>query len=172
MFIELIATIFAGIACAGIAMVLNILSGRRFPKWVMPIAAGSGMLAMTITNEYTWYDRTAQELPEGIVVTETVQERGWLRPWTQVWPYTKRFAAVDVANARTNAAVPDQHLLDLYFFGRWSPVDRAPVVIDCAQSRSALLVDGAEFDDVGRIVDAQWQVMEAGDPMLGIVCGS
>ena len=88
MFIELIATIFAGIACAGVAMVLNILTGRRLPKWVMPIAAGAGMIGMTISNEYTWFDRTAERLPEGVEIATMVQEESWIRPWTQVWPYT------------------------------------------------------------------------------------
>ena len=172
MFIELIATIFAGIACAGIAMVLNILSGRRLPKWVMPIAAGSGMLAMTITNEYTWYDRTAHELPEGIVVTQTVEERGWLRPWTQVWPYTKRFAAVDTAATRTNANLPDQRLTDLYFFGRWSPISQAPVLFDCASARSALLIDGANFGADGTVQNADWQALKSDDPLLALVCAA
>ena len=66
MFVELIATIFAGIACAGIAMLLNRLTGRRLPKWIIPIAAGAGMLGMTVSNEYTWYSRTAETLPEGL----------------------------------------------------------------------------------------------------------
>ena len=65
MFVELIATIFAGIACAGIAMALNRLTGRRLPKWIMPIAAGAGMIGMTISNEYTWFGRTAERLPAG-----------------------------------------------------------------------------------------------------------
>lgn len=170
MFIELIATIFAGIACAGIAMVLNIITGRRLPKWVMPVAAGAGMLAMTVSNEYTWYDRTAEELPEGIEVAMTVQEQSWLRPWTQVWPYTKRFAAVDLGTARSHEQLPEQRLADLYFFGRWSPVNQAPVLFDCAGGRSALLIDGAEFAADGSVENAAWQAMERDDPVLKLVC--
>ena len=60
MFVELIATIVAGIACAGLVMPLNISTGRRLPKWMMPVAAGLGMIGMTISNEYTWYARTAE----------------------------------------------------------------------------------------------------------------
>lgn len=172
MFIELIATIFAGIACAGIAMVLNIMTGRRLPRWFMPIAAGAGMLGMTITNEYTWYDRTAAELPDGITVAQTVEEQGWLRPWTQIWPYTKRFVAVDQGTARTNAAQPDQRLIDLYFFGRWSPVDRAPMLFDCANTRSALLIDGAQFANDGSVVDPEWQTLEADDPVFSVACST
>lgn len=170
MFVELIATVFAGIACAGIALVLNLVSGRRLPKWVMPVAAGLGMIGMTISNEYTWFGRTAERLPEGVTIAMTVDEHSWLRPWTKLWPYTKRFVAVDTATARKNDNLPDQRLVDLYFFGRWSPVNQAPMLFDCADARSALLIDGARFAADGTVADADWQVMPADDPVLKLVC--
>lgn len=170
MFVELIATIFAGIACAGLAMLLNILIGRRLPKWITPVAAGLGMLGTTISNEYTWFGRTADSLPEGLEIAMTVDEQSWFRPWTQVWPYTKRFVAVDTGTARANERVPDQKLADLYFFGRWSPINQAPVLFDCANARSALLIDGAEFAEDGTVPDADWQSMPADDPILKLVC--
>ena len=90
------------------------------------------MIGMTISNEYTWFGRTAERLPEGVEIAMTVEEQSWLRPWTQVWPYTKRFVAVDTGTARTNENLPDQRMADLYFFGRWSPVNQAPMIFDCA----------------------------------------
>ena len=172
MFLELIATVFAGIACAGIAMLLNLLTGRRLPRWLIPVAAGGGMIAMTVTSEYTWFGRTAEQLPPGVEIAATVEERTWLRPWTRLWPYTKRFVAVDTATARTNANLPDQHLVDLYFFGRWSPINKAPMLLDCAAARSAVLIDGATFAEDGTVVDASWQIMPPDDPILKLVCGS
>ncbi|MEJ6401965.1 hypothetical protein [Yoonia sp. 2307UL14-13] len=170
MFVELIATVFAGVACAGIAMLLNIATGRRLPKWIMPVAAGLGMIGMTISNEYTWFDRTAARIPEGVEIAMTVDEQSWLRPWTKAWPYTKRFVAVDTATARKNTNLPDQRLADLYFFGRWSPVNQAPMLFDCAGGRSALLIDGADFADDGSVADADWQAMPDSDPILKLVC--
>ncbi len=170
MFIELIATVFAGIACAGIAMLLNRVTGRRLPRWITPVAAGLGMLAMTVTNEYTWFDRTADELPDGIEIAMTVENQSWFRPWTRLYPYVERFVAVDTGTARTNAAFPDQRLADLYFFGRWSPVNQAPMLFDCASARSALLIDGAEFDEDGAVVDPAWEGMPEDDPILELVC--
>ena len=170
MFIELIATVFAGIACAGIAMFLNIITGKRLPKWIIPVVAGLGMIGMTISNEYTWFDRTAEQLPEGVTIAMKVEEQSWGRPWTQLWPYTKRFVAVDTATAQTNANLPDQRLADLYFFGRWSPVNQAPMLFDCTGARSALLIDGATFAADGTVTDADWQHMPAGDPILKLVC--
>ncbi|MFQ6547842.1 hypothetical protein AADZ90_007780 [Aestuariibius sp. 2305UL40-4] len=170
MFVELIATVFAGIACAGVAMLLNRLTGRRLPRWITPVAAGAGMLAMTISNEYTWFERTAERLPDGIEIAMTVDEQSWLRPWTQLRPYTKRFVAVDTGMARTHDAVPDQRMADLYFFGRWSPVNQAPMLFDCGAGRSALLIDGAEFAEDGTVSNADWQAMPANDPILKLVC--
>lgn len=172
MFVELIATIFAGIACAGVVMLLNLLTGRRLPKWLMPVAAGAGMIGMTVLNEYTWYERTAERLPEGVEIASTVEEQSWLRPWTQIWPYTKRFVAVDTGTARRNDKLPDQRLADLYFFGRWSPVNQAPMLFDCAGTRSALLIDGAEFAEDGTVTNADWEAMPKDDPILKLLCGT
>lgn len=171
MFVELIATVFAGIACAGVALLLNMVTGRRLPKWVMPVAAGLGMIGMTISNEYTWFDRTAERLPDGVNIAMTVKEQSWMRPWTQVWPYTKRFVAADTATTRTHADLPDQRLTDLYFFGRWSPVTQAPMLFDCAAARSAVLIDGASFGEDGTVENAEWETMPADDPILKLVCG-
>ena len=172
MFIELIATIFAGIGAAGLVMVLNLVTGKRLPRWLMPVAAGAGMIGMTISNEYTWFGRTADRLPDGVEIAMTIDEQSWLRPWTQVAPYTKRFVAVDMANLRRNDAQPDQRLVDLYFFGRWSPVNQTPMLIDCTGARSAILIDGASFAADGSVSDADWQTMPGDDPILTMVCGT
>ena len=172
MFFELIATIVAGFACAGVVMLINRAAGRRLPRWFTPVAAGLGMIGMTISNEYTWFDRTAETLPTGVEVAVTVEEQSWLRPWTQLWPYTKRFAAVDTAATRTNDAFPDQRMTDLYFFGRWSPVSKAPMLFNCADAASAVLIDGASFDASGGVVDADFRAMPPDDPVLKLVCGT
>jgi hypothetical protein len=170
MFIELLATIFAGIAAAGLMMIVNIATGRHLPRWLTPVAAGIGMIAATISNEYTWYDRTASALPEGVEVALTVEEQSWIRPWTQAWPYTERFVAVDTGTARRNQNLPGQALADIYFFGRWAPVNKAPMLFDCTANRSALLIDGAGFADDGTVSDARWQTLPPDDPILGIIC--
>ena len=62
------------------------------------------------------------------------------------------------------------NIADLYFFGRWSPVNQAPILVDCAMSRSALLIDGADFAPDGTVADADWQTMPDNDPILKLVC--
>ena len=39
MFLELIGTIFAGVAAAGVMMLVNKLTGQRLPKWLVAVAA-------------------------------------------------------------------------------------------------------------------------------------
>ena len=170
MFLELIATIFAGTACAGVAMIVNIATGRRLPRWIVPVFAGLGMLATTVSSEYTWFDRTVEQLPEGLEIAMTVEEQSWVRPWTKVWPYTKRFVAVDQATVRTNESQPGLRLVDLYFFGRWSPVNQAPMLFDCAGARAALLIDGVEFAENGSVQNPAWEPRAEDDPVLNLAC--
>ncbi|MEP0154063.1 MAG: hypothetical protein ABJE81_05245, partial [Pseudophaeobacter sp.] len=58
MFLELIAVIFAGIAVAGVVMLVNNVTGARLPRWLAPVAAGLAMIGVTVTSEYSWYSRT------------------------------------------------------------------------------------------------------------------
>ncbi|RBW61773.1 hypothetical protein [Ruegeria sp. A3M17] len=171
MFLELIGTIFAGFAFAGIVMVLNKVTGGRLPRWMTPVAAGLGMIGMTITSEYSWYDRTRDTLPEGMIVIQEVESRAFYRPWTYAVPFVDRFAAIDAGSVRTNEQVPEQRLVELYLFGRWAPVSKLPVVVNCKEFSRANLADGAEFADDGRLLNADWIDVTASDPIVEATCG-
>lgn len=171
MFFELVATIVAGVAAAGVVMMLNIVTGRRLPRWMVPVGAGAAMIGVAIANEYGWYDRTRSNLPDGLVIAQTVENKSFLRPWTYVAPYTERFVAVDMIG-RQNHAASDQHIADVYFFGRWSPVNRMPVLVDCAGARRAQLADGADFDSDGAVSGVSWVSVAPDDPLLTTICVS
>ncbi|WP_170393701.1 hypothetical protein [Ruegeria arenilitoris] len=171
MFLELIGTIFAGIAFAGVVMGVNKLTGGRLPRWAAPVAAGLGMIGMTIASEYSWYDRTTETLPEEMEIVQEVKSRAFYRPWTYAVPFVNRFAAIDTASVRTNEQVPDQRLVDMYFFGRWSPISKLPVAVDCATNSRASLADGAEFGDDGQLLNADWLTVNAEDPIVEATCG-
>lgn len=170
MFIELIATFFAGAAVAGLFMALNFSLGGRLPRWMTPLAAGLGMIAVTVWSEYTWYERTSASLPEGLVVTETHEAQQLYRPWTFAAPVTDRFMALDVATMRSSQALPEQHLADLYTLGRWRPVRKLPVLIDCAGSRRALLPADVVFAEDGSVQGAFWADVNGQDPLLAAAC--
>lgn len=172
MFLELIATIFAGIAAAGVVMLLNKLMGGRLPKWLMPVGAGAAMIAVTISNEYGWFPRTQASLPEGLAVVETVETKAFYRPWTYVYPYVERFAALDKGSVKTHKARPDHKLADMYYFGRWAPVHKLPVLTDCATSRRAALTDGVSFGENGKIEGVDWVKVAESDPTLVAICGT
>lgn len=171
MFLELIATIFAGIAAAGVVMLINKLVGGRLPKWLMPVGAGAAMIAATISNEYGWFPRTQASLPEGFVIIEQVENRAFYQPWTYLVPYVSRFAAVDVKSVKTHKAQSDHKLADVYYFGRWAPVHQLPVLANCADAKRAALVDGVRFSDNGEISGVDWVKVEPDDPILTTICG-
>ena len=164
MFLELIATIFAGFAAAGVVLPLDRATRGRLPRWLAPVAAGAAMLAATISSEYSWYGRTAGAVPDDFTVIETVESRAIWRPWTYLAPFTERFVALDRASVRQNAVRAEERLADLYFFGRWAPVRQLEIRVDCARGARALPGDGAGAEVV-------WQEVGAEDTIVAAVCG-
>ena len=171
MFIELIATIVAGIAAAGLVMLINRAFRGRLPKWLAPVAAGVAMILATISNEYGWYGRTSASLPDEFVIAQTVESRALYRPWTYVRPFVERFVAVDRAAIRTHPDQPGVKLADVYLFGRWAPVSKLPVLVDCPNQRRAALTDAIEFQDDGIVAGAEWNTVAADDPVVSTICG-
>ncbi len=170
MFFELLGTIMAGVATALIFWAVNRSLKGRMPSWLMPVSAGAAMLLAAISLEYGWYDRTARAMPQGFVVAQTVEEKALYRPWTYAVPYTTRYVAVDQASRKTHPDQPDQRIVDLWLYGRWSRPARVPVLFDCAQSRRADIVDGIEFGDNGEVVGADWIAVGGADPILQTAC--
>ncbi len=170
MFLELIATIAAGFAAAGIILVLNHLSGGRLPKSAMPICAGLAMLGFAVWSEYTWFPRTQAGLPEGVEVAQPINKASLYRPWTYLAPFVTRFVAVDRLSVRTNEAVAGTRMVDLILMGRWAPVQKVRVMFDCDAARRVDIVEGIEFDADGRPPENFWRGVEADDPVLTMAC--
>lgn len=171
MFLELLATILAGVGGAGVMMLVNKVIGSRLPRWLTPVAAGAAMIGVTISNEYSWFSRTSASLPEGMVIAETVENQAAFRPWTLAFPYVDRFVAVDEPNARTHDAHPGLVLADLYFYGRWATVHKLPVLADCPAGKRAALADGIEFNADGSVTGADWVASAEDDAVLNVLCG-
>jgi hypothetical protein len=163
MFLELIAVVIAGIAGAGVMMAIARFSGGRLPKWMIPLAAGAAMLGTTISSEYSWYSRTAENLPDGIEVVQAVESKAVYRPWTYVFPYVNRFIALDTVNLRTNSDDPNLKMANLYFFGRWSAVQSVEVIVNCETGQRA---DPALGDDSPPV----WRDVASDDPIVNGVC--
>ncbi|WP_424986430.1 hypothetical protein [Microbulbifer sp. S227A] len=170
MFLELIGTVFAGVAAAGVVMLLNRMSGGRLPRWAIPVFAGLAMISMTISMEYSWYERTRDTLPPEVEIAQTVEKKSLYQPWTYLVPYVNRFVAVDAASLKQHPGQPGQRIVDLYFFGRWSPLRKVPVAFDCAANRSAVLDGDTEFGSDGNITNANWQPAAAEADVLATAC--
>jgi hypothetical protein len=167
---DLVATIAAGFAGAGIALLLRRLSGGRLPGVFVPWVAGGAMIAFLLWNDYSWYGRTAGGLPEQVEVYTSMPESAAWRPWSYLAPVTERFGAVDTGSIRRNPAVPGQVMAEVYLFARRAPVARLPVLIDCVGNRRADIADGMEFAADGAVSNAVWTVLEPDDPLAGAVC--
>ena len=170
MFFEMVATLVSGFAGAGVVLLLSKISGGRLPKWAMPVGAGLAMILTTIANEYAWYDRTQETLPEGMEVIQTVENKAIYRPWTYVKPFTERFIALDEPSLRTHDARPNMRMADVYFFGRWSAPEKMVMLADCAAGRRAPLIDGVSFDADGEITGVDWFAPGEGDPLVTAIC--
>ncbi|MCY4289123.1 MAG: hypothetical protein OXC63_11070 [Aestuariivita sp.] len=170
MFLELIGTVFAGLAVAGVIMLTNKVVGGRLPRWLIPVGAGLGMFATTLISEYSWYQRTVASLPTEMVVAQSVENFSWYRPWTYFVPYIDRFAAIDAASLLKHPLLPDQRIIDAFFFGRWQTVNHTRILLDCNGLRRALLADDSAFDRVGRVENVSWISVPAEDPILQTGC--
>lgn len=170
MFLELIAVIFAGIAVAGVVMLVNASSGGRLPRWLAPVAAGLAMIGVTVASEYGWYSRTVAGLPAGLEVAETVERHSLYRPWTYVFPYTERFVALDRSTRRSHPAQPDQHLVETYFFGRWAPIGQLSTLLDCAGWKRAVISGETGFLPGGDTSGLDWVSPPADDGLLTTLC--
>ncbi len=156
MFLELIATFAAGAGAAGVVLILNMLTKGRLPRWAMPVAAGLAMIGVAISSEVSWGTRTAEGLPEGVVVVDEVQETAWYRPWSYLAPPTTRLVALDTQSVRTNADAPDLVLADLYLFARWRPSARVPQLLNCKDTTRADVTDATLSDPAS----ATWRPAE------------
>lgn len=170
MFLEIIATVAAGFGGAGIALALRWASGGRVPGWLTPLFAGAAMVVVIMASEYSWYDRQVANLPEGLEVADINEVRQIYRPWTYLAPLVNRFVAVDVGTRQAHEATPDLYIADLYTWGRWAPINKFPVLVDCAGSRRALLPSGVTYEPDGTVEGAIWASVPDDDPVLTTAC--
>ncbi len=170
MLLEFIATIALGLGIAGLVMALNLLLGRRLPRWIVPAAAGLGMILFLVYLEYSWADRAADQLPEGVVVTSKSSQSMWYRPWTYVSPLSLRMIAVDTRRTRTHPDRPELVMTTVVLFERWMPTREIPAVFDCRNRRRADLHAGVEIGEDGSLPGADWYRLEADDRSLQTAC--
>lgn len=167
---ELIATVFAGLGAAGIALAIRFISRKKAPRWLIPAFAGLGMLSFQVQSEYSWYQHQAGLLPDGVVVVRTIEQQAVWRPWSYIYPQTLRFIAADVAKAAANQRNSDIWLVDLYFFERRLAAKRVPQVVHCQQHARTDFTEKLQIPAPGEAVSAGWHKLAENDPLLLALC--
>ncbi|MCL7928459.1 hypothetical protein [Halomonas llamarensis] len=113
---HLIAAVFAGLAAAGIGLLLRNLSAKRLPKWIVPVLGGLGMLSYQIYTEYNWFEHKQQQLPASVDVVSSQESSAVWRPWTFAFPIVKEFTVIDRDSVRLSEGTPVLAEFMLYHF--------------------------------------------------------
>jgi hypothetical protein len=169
MALELIAALIAAATLGLIAWAL-----RRWwpvlPRWLVPVAAGVGLIGFTIWSEYNWFSRVSGELPPELEVVALQEEAMPLRPWTYLAPITMRFVALDHRKTLAHPQKAGLRMVTLYSFARWQPVAEGLMAVDCLGNRQALVIAGVEITEDGDLVGADWQAADATDQVQTAAC--
>lgn len=167
---NLVATIFAGLGAAGIALTLRFLSRKTLPKWIIPAFAGLGMLGYQIYTEYTWYDFKREQLltqaPKAEVVDVQTGSMVW-RPWTYLKPMVVGFTVVDSDTVSSNLLDGDQVVEFVLYQFEKSYVDQVSPhrqLLNCT-SREMLEVSEQRQPNM-----ASLQTLAAADPLYRYLC--
>jgi hypothetical protein len=170
MMLEILAAFVAGVAAAGIAMALRAMTRGRLPRWIVPAAAGAGMIGFTIWSEYAWQDRAVAGLPPGFVVAEAIPERSPLRPWTYAVPLVTRMLVVDLNVTLRHPVATDLALTRVVGLARWEPNREWRVVLDCAQNLRVNVTEGIVVSDAGVLTGGAWSAVAPDDAVLRTAC--
>lgn len=143
MFWTFVATVFAGLGAAGIALGIRAITAKRAPKWIIPVFAGLGMLAYLIQGEYTWFEHKKSQLPPEAVVVGQEQQKNPLRPWTYLAPQVTSFTVLDTNSIESSPNNRDIHMFYLYRFEQsyTDAVSKQIHLLNCASKELVPLDD-------------------------------
>lgn len=140
------------------------------PKWLVPVAAGIGLIGTTVYLEYDWFNRVSAELPAGFVVVNAEATSNPMRPWTFLAPITTSFTALDKTKLSHHPAVASLVTAPVFGFARWQNPQNALMVFDCAANRRTPVVEGMQIDEAGLLTGGEWVVLETVDELQEAAC--
>ncbi|WP_110655274.1 hypothetical protein [Salinicola halimionae] len=165
---HLVAAASASLGAAGVALLLRMLSGKRLPRWIIPVCAGLGLLAYQINYEYDWYGNKRQQLPESAQVVSTDESRMLWRPWTYLYPLTTAFSVVDRDNlvkSRADGERLVEFILYRFEMQYRDVLTHQAYLMNCSARESVPLVGDSRQPDVDRL-----RHLASDDPQLETVC--
>lgn len=165
---HLVAAIFAGLAAAGIGLLLRTLSRKRLPKWIVPVCGGLGMLGYQVQVEYSWFEHKQAQLPETATVISSDTSSAVWRPWTFAFPMTTKFSVIDSDNVRattSEGAVIAEFILYQFERHHIDIVTTQPYVLNCTNRELVPL-----HPDTGAAELSQLRRLRETSPLLTTVC--
>lgn len=94
----------AAFLAAGIAQYARLLTAKKLPKWIVPAAAGLGILGYQVYMEYSWFERMQAQLhervPGAIELVDVRHDSMFWRPWTYVYPFASGFVVLDLGSLK------------------------------------------------------------------------
>ncbi|MBI6629031.1 hypothetical protein [Pontibaca salina] len=137
-------------------------AGFHTPGWALPSGIGAAMLLFTIWNEYTWFPRVRDQLPDHVQVLDTgAGGKAW-RPWTFVVPMVTRFSALEPSSGQLDKDGPIR--VRILLVERWQPTRFVTLDVDCASERQRMVA--------GNGTAQNWQAVAGNDPVLITACAN
>lgn len=165
---HLIAAAFAGLGAAGLGLLLRFISGKRVPRWVVPVFAGLGMLAYQINYEYSWFEDKRERLPETATVVSRDKAQMLWRPWTYLFPLTNAFSVVDqdsLARSRVNGEPLVEFILYRFEKSYQDLVAHQAYLINCTTREKLPLAGESRQPDLSEL-----QNIDPSTPLFKTVC--
>jgi hypothetical protein len=169
MALELLGSIFVALTIGLLLWALR----RKFPaipRWLVPVAAGLGMVTSTIWMEYSWFDRVSRALPPGFAVANVENGSSPLRPWTYVVPLANRFTALDGTKRARHPERPELIVAPVFGFARWQNPQTALMVFDCSGKRRVAVTETMKIDAAGTLTGAEWLELDTTDGLQEAAC--
>lgn len=166
MLLTFLGALATGVLGACVAFVIRRMTGAS-ARWLIPFSAGAGMLGFTIWNDYSWFGRQRDGLPDDVVVVEAFTQSSAIQPWTLLVPMVNRYSALDRRAAQRNPDRPELVRAPFFVAQRYQPSFVAPQIIDCAEGRRA---DAVAAGADGLPADDAWFDLPDGHPLLEAAC--
>lgn len=134
--------------------------GLAVPGWALPAGIGAAMLCFTIWNEYSWFPRVRDQLPDHVQVLDTgAGGKAW-RPWAFVIPMTTRFTALEQPSGQPLADAPTR--VRILLVERWQPTRFVTLDFDCESGRQRMVTGDGSAEG--------WQAVAGDDPAFVAAC--
>lgn len=170
MILNLIVTLVLGGLAAGSVYLVARPFGWKPAGVYYLVAAAAGMLAYSVYDEYSWYERSASTLPTQLKVVRTYATSMPYQPWTYAVPRIYRFDAVDMGSLRSNPKAPELALIRLLRVTRNTSSDSVAAVLDCPNARYAEIGEGTQFSQSGVPTNPDWQSLSQHPELKMTIC--